>query len=89
MDGGAVEVGDKVNKIQVFDFLNGTNSLGFKVRLEFGQPGGQCLDGAIGKVRQAAIGEKLMDKTMKHDGLLPFFPDHALSEVPCFQHTLR
>jgi len=89
MDGRDIKFGDKVNKMQVVDFFDRTNSLGFKVRLEFGQSSCQCLDGSVGKVRQAAIVQKIMNKAMKHDGLLPFLPDHALSEMPCFQHILR
>ena len=66
MDGRAVKVGYESNQIKIADLFNGSYIVGFKIRSEFVYPGAQCLDGAVGKVRQSAIGRKLLDILMKH-----------------------
>ena len=72
MDGRAVKVGYEGDQIKICDLFNGSYIADFQKGLEFVCPGGQCLDGPIGKVCQTAIAQKLLDKTLKHAGLFLF-----------------
>ena len=61
MDGRAVKVGYEGNQIKVGDPFDGSDALRFQECCKLVEPNSQCLDRAVRKVRQAAIGNKLLD----------------------------